>query len=411
MIDRIFVGLNMMLPAIALAFGWLAGCGAIEVAAQTGVRGRELHETYELAPNGSVGVSNLSGYIRVTSWDENRVKVDAVKRGQRGEDPAQVEIQITATTQRIEIRTLYPRGSSNISVDYDLKVPRTSSLSTLNSTSGEITITGPVARAIARSTSGNIHAAKVGGEFQANTTSGNVVVSEIESRLFVQATAGSVTAMDIRDDATVGATSGNVKLERIGGRAVARSLSGWISVSDVGGDAQAESTSQNVTINKVRGRVNAHSLSGSIVVREASEGVRAGSISGKIEVYDSKGRIEVGSTSAEIILDNIESRDILVRSTSGPVRFAGKVSDDGHYEFESFSSDVVLILPPESSFTLTTKSQTGSVNTEFPLQLGRRPTIENRGYLAGTVGKGGAEIRAASFSGSVHIKKSTGQPR
>jgi hypothetical protein len=414
-------------PVLALIAGWflMAGGDALIVVGQTAGQGRELHQTYDLAVNGTVSVSNVSGYIRVTTWNENKVKVDAVKHGRRDEDVNLVEIQVTATPDRVEIRTIYPRGRSNsVSVDYDLKVPRTAGLSSLNSTSGDITVIGPVARVIARSTSGNVgardvaetaslastsgnvNAEKINGELRASSTSGNVNINEVASRLYAQSTSGSVTAVQIRDDATVSVTSGTVRLDRVGGRAVARSMTGWVVVNEVGGDVQAESTSDNVTVTNVRGRVTASAISGNIIIRNVNEGVRAGAVSGKIEITDTKGRIEANTTSDAIILNNIDSQDILAKSTSGSVRFVGKLHENGHYEFESFSSDVVLILPPDSNFTLTTKSHSGSVNTEFPLQLGQIRAVTSRGNLIGTVGKGGAAVRAATFSGNVFIKKS-----
>ncbi len=447
---RISWKIKLKLAALVLIAGWLAMAGREAVSAQ----GREFHQTYDLAPNGTVSLTNLSGNIRITTWNENRVSVDAIKQGRSDEELDQVEIQVTARPDRIEIRTIYrsdppdppdppdrtgpppprrprgPRGRwSGVSVDYDLKVPRTAALSPLNSTSGNITVIGPVARLIARSTSGNVtvqdvtetatvastsgnvRAERIGGELRATSTSGNVIIDDVGSRLFAQSTSGSVTANRIRDDATLSATSGNVKLERVGGRAVARSSSGWVTVSDAGGDVQANSNSDNVTVTGVRGRVTANTISGNIVIRQADDGVRASGVSGRIEVSDAKGRIEVNTTSDSIVLNNIDSRDIQARSTSGSIRFTGKFYDDGHYEFESFSSDVLLILPPDSNFTLTTKSHSGSVNTEFPLKLDRIPSGPNRGYVAGTVGKGGAEVRAASFSGNVIIKRNTGQVR
>src|SRR5215831_11520228 len=78
--------------------------------AQSAEQSRELHETYDLAPGGVVSVNNTSGYIRVTSWGEDRVKVDAVKRGRRDEDLGQVQIQVTPRSGRIDIRTTYPRS-------------------------------------------------------------------------------------------------------------------------------------------------------------------------------------------------------------------------------------------------------------------------------------------------------------
>lgn len=384
-------------------------------------QGRELHETYDIAPNGTVSVSNTSGNIRVTSWNENRVKVDAVKHGRNEDEINQVQIQVNATAGRLEIRTIYPRSRMNVSVDYDLKVPATVALNAITSTSGEVTLTGPIANATARSTSGNVMARaitesasltstsgnvtaeKVGGELRATSTSGNVTVTDVGSRLYAQSTSGNVRAVQIRDDATASATSGNVTLEKVGGRATGRSMSGRVAITDAGGDAQADSLSDTVTIINVRGRATASSVSGDAIVRQAGEGARATSVSGSVELTDVKGRVEAGTTSGSIQMANVDSRDVSAKCTSGDVRFTGKLHEDGLYTFESFSSNVILFVPADSQFRLTARSRSGSINTEFPLQVSGLGG--ERGLVSGTVGKGGAEIRASTFSGNVYIKK------
>jgi DUF4097 and DUF4098 domain-containing protein YvlB len=397
-------------------------------AAQT--QGRELHESYDLAPNGVVSVNNSSGYIRVSSWSENKVQLDAVKRGPRDEDADQVRIQVNATRERIEVQTIYARGrSSNISVDYDLKVPRTAILNQINSASGDVTITGPVERVVASSRSGNVSASavndaatlnsrsgnittsKIGGELRADTASGEVVASEVGSRLYAQSRGGNVRAADVRDDVTATTNSGNVKLDKIGGRATARAMSGWISIADIGGDVQADTLSDSITVTNARGRVNANAVSGNVTLRNVGEGARAVSVSGSVDLSDVKGRIEAATTSGWIRLTNVDSRDVSAKAVSGDVRFTGKLHEDGHYEFESFSSNVILFLPPDSQFRLSARSHSGSINTEFPLTLGQGTRTAERGFISGTVGKGGAEVRASTFSGNVYIRKNTGQAR
>src|SRR5262249_2687419 len=127
--------------------------------------------------------------------------------------------------------------------------------------------------------------------------------------------------------------------------------------------------------------------------------------SGSVELTDIKGRIETGTTSGSVRMSNVDSRDVLAKAVSGDVRFTGKLHENGRYEFESFSSNVVLFLPAESGFRLTARSRSGSINTEFPLQVSG--LTGERGLVTGIVGKGGAEIRASSFSGSIYIKKIT----
>lgn len=393
-------------------------------------QGREFHGNYDLAPNGVVTVNNTSGNIRVTGWDENRVKVDAIKRGGREEEVEGAQIQVTATRERIDIQTLYPRGrQTNVSVDYDLKVPRGAVLDPLNTGSGNITILGPVARvnaasrsgnlsasditdaATLNSRSGNVTATRVKGELRAETSSGEVVVEEAGARVYAISRSGGVRAIQVRDDITASAQSGSVRLEKIGGRAVARSMSGGITINDIGGDVQAQTLSDSVTVTNARGHVSANSVSSNVTLRNVTGGARAITVSGSVELTDVKGRIEAGTTSGGVRLTNVESRDLSAKATSGEVRFVGPLFEDGHYEFESFSSNVILILPPDSQFNVSARSHSGSISTDFPVTLGQGTAVSSRGMLTGVVGKGGAEVRAATFSGSVYLKKSNTQQK
>jgi DUF4097 and DUF4098 domain-containing protein YvlB len=385
---------------------------------------RELHETYDLSPGGAVAVTNTSGNIRVTSWNENRVKVDAVKRAQRDEDPGQVEIQIVPRPERIEIRTVYLRDrGSRVSVDYELKVPRSAVLNSLTTSSGDITVNDPVARVTARSssgaitvrevtgdanltsTSGRITTGRVGGSLNVNATSGELVIGEVASSLTARCSSCNISARGLRDDVTAITSSGNINLERIGGRATARATSGWVKINEVGGDVIAESYSDSVSVTNVRGLVAVKALSGPVTIRNAGEGARVEAVSGSVDIRDSKGRIDVNATSGSITLNNIEGKDVMAKAASGGVLFTGRLYEGGHYEFISFSSNVVLVLPPDSNFNLTVNSLSGAINTEFPLTLGQGRQLGNRAPISGVVGKGGAEVRAISYSGGVQIKK------
>ena len=397
----------------------LSICGAGE--AQPVTQGREFHETYDIAPQGTVTVNTSSGYIRVTSWNENKVKVDAVKRGRNEEEINQVQIQVNATANRIEIRTVYPRSRTNVSVDYDLKVPSSVILGSITSISGDVTLTGPISSATANSTSGNVTARnitesanlsstsgnvtaeKIGGELKGTSISGNVMASDVGSRLIAQSTSGNVNAIEVRDDASASTSSGSVRLEKIGGRASGHSLSGSVSISIVSGDVQADTLSDNVTITGVRGRAMATAVSGNVTIRQVDEGARATSVSGSVALIDVKGRIEVNSTSGSVSLSNVDSRDVSAKAVNGDVRFTGKLYENGRYVFESFNSNVILFLPPDSQFRLIASNRNGSINTEFPLQVSG--LTGQRGLVTGTVGKGGAEVRASTFNGTIYIKK------
>lgn len=412
---------------LLLLIGLLSG--ALSATAQAQAFPRELHESYDLNPQGTVSVTNLSGNIRVTVWDESRVQVDAVKRARREEDWPLVEIRVNSRPERLEITTAYPRGRSNTTaVDYDLKVPHGVVLDAITSTSGDVNLSGPVARAVGRSTSGNVtavgvsgdvqlsstsgnaRAERIGGSLSITSTSGNVTVNDVAARLTARTSSGNLRVTKVRDDAVAIGVSGNVRLENIGGRATARSSSGAVFVVAVGGDVEASTNSDNVIVEDVRGRVIASSLSGNVTVRKVDEGVRANSTSANVEISSAKGRIEAETISGSILLQDIDSRDLRLKSLSSGVQYKGRLHNDGRYEFASFSGDVVITLPAESEFNLTAQSFSGTINTDFPIQL-TSGKLSSRGPVQGVAGKGGAQVKAESFSGSVYLKKDTAQPR
>jgi DUF4097 and DUF4098 domain-containing protein YvlB len=403
-----------------------------DTAAQSAEQSREFHETYDLAPGGVVSVNNTSGYIRVTSWGEDRVKVDAVKRGRRDEDLGQVQIQVTPRPgrpdrpdrpDRIDIRTTYLRNEDGrISVDYDLKVPRGAVLNALTTTSGEITVYDPVARVTANSTSGpitvrevtgdatlsstsgEITAGRVGGSLVVTATSGNLVIGEVTSTLNARCNNCNISARGLRNDATVRTANGSIELERIGGRVNAETTNGRIRINDVGAGVIATSYSNSITVTNARGFVVANALNGSVVIRNAGEGARASSVGGSVQISDSKGRIEADTTNGSISLANIDGKDVSAKSANGGVLFTGRFYESGRYVFFSANGNVVLTLPPESNFNLTVKSDNGSINTEFPLKLEPGAQL-GRGPIVGVIGRGGAEVQAISANGAVHIKK------
>ena len=374
---------------IVLAATW--GIQAQTAPAQA--RRDQIHETYDLAAGGTVSVTNISGYIRITSWDENRVKVDAVKRGGPSEND-QVDVQVSASAAVVVVRVVTDRTNPSrlrdygVVVDIDLKVPRTALLTPIVTISGEIRVTGPVAQLTARSTSGQIEAHDIKGPASLTTASGALLASGI----------GSANSQNV-----VSTMSGRIVLDRVTGRTSARSIAGAVTVTDSDGDVGADSTGGLVVVERVRGRVNASSQGGKVVVRNVQEGANARAVGGSVEITEAKGRIVATTISGSIALSGVDSRDVTARSSNGSVAFVGRINPDGRYSFESFSGSISLLIPAESQFNLTATSHNGGINTEFPIRV--EGGLGNDRQLRGTAGQGGAEIIATGFNGRIEIKK------
>src|SRR5438105_4880011 len=69
----------------------------------------EFHQTYPLSGDGRIDLSNINGSVHITAWDENQVKVDAIKRAGTEELLKDAEIRVEARADSISIETHYLR--------------------------------------------------------------------------------------------------------------------------------------------------------------------------------------------------------------------------------------------------------------------------------------------------------------
>lgn len=144
----------------------------------------EFHQTYPLSATGRVSLSNINGSVRISAWDRNEVKVDAVKRAYTQERLREAEINVNASAGSIEIETEYPdyhwesrdgkRHENPASVEYTLTVPRNARIEEVSLVNGGLTLEG---------LSGPVHASSVNGKVTARGLNGSVNLSVVNGRL------------------------------------------------------------------------------------------------------------------------------------------------------------------------------------------------------------------------------------
>jgi DUF4097 and DUF4098 domain-containing protein YvlB len=144
----------------------------------------EFHQTYALNPTGRVSIANINGDVRISAWDRNEVKVDAVKRAYSPQRLAEVTIDVTNTSDSVLIKTKYPdrnwnsdnrgRENSSASVEYTLTIPRGARLDSAELVNGSLDIDGVQGDVQASLVNGTVKAAGLGGEVKLSTVNGAV---------------------------------------------------------------------------------------------------------------------------------------------------------------------------------------------------------------------------------------------
>jgi hypothetical protein len=144
----------------------------------------EFHHTYPLTANGRIELENINGAVHIIAWDQNQVKVDAVKRAQNNEQLKDASILIENRADSVSIETKYRErdrdyhyfdGRNNpASVEYTLTVPRTARLDEIKLINGSLDVTG---------VSGEVHASCINGKLTARGLAGRARLATINGHL------------------------------------------------------------------------------------------------------------------------------------------------------------------------------------------------------------------------------------
>ena len=175
---------------------------------------QETRRSFTVNPGASIALKNISGNITISSWDGTQVEVVAVKIG-NPDHFDRVEISINDRASRLDIKTKYPnRGNSNVSVRYDLKVPRNVEIDIIESISGNIEIAGIDGEVNAKTVSGSVNVSDIMGSCSIKTVSGRIRIHQVQGSVRANSVSGGIV---IQSDSpsekslTAATVSGNVQ--------------------------------------------------------------------------------------------------------------------------------------------------------------------------------------------------------
>jgi DUF4097 and DUF4098 domain-containing protein YvlB len=143
----------------------------------------EFHQTYALTPDGRVELENINGSVHISTWDQNAVKVDAVKYADSKERLDEAHIEIDSGKEYVSIRTRYPDHDHTFNwgshdnpagVEYTLTVPRGARLDEVKLINGSLDVTG---------VKGEVRASCINGQLKAHNLAGRSDLSTINGHL------------------------------------------------------------------------------------------------------------------------------------------------------------------------------------------------------------------------------------
>jgi DUF4097 and DUF4098 domain-containing protein YvlB len=212
-------------------------------------------QTVNADPRGTVEVSNFSGRINVTGWDESKVSVHANLSG----GIKHVDVRSDHGRTTITVRMENMRWGGGGDADLDIKIPKGSELD-VSSVSADVSSHGVLGTQRLKTVSGSIKAEFSGADTEAKTVSGEV---------FLRGDGKSASLH-------VTSISGGIHLEHGAGDLETTTVSGDLNVQlDPGRSVRMRTTSGRMVLEGKLTKdadIDAQTVSGNVKLHAATEG-------------------------------------------------------------------------------------------------------------------------------------------
>lgn len=194
-----------------------------------------------------------------------------------------------------------------------------------------------------------------------------------------------------------------------GTRVDAHAVSGDVSVRGTKSDVSAESVSGDVEVDDADGRVEVSSVSGDVKAKRLNGTVSVTSVSGDVRIREMSGSLTAESVSGSVDIADTKATSVKAETVSGDVAYRGTLDPRGRYAMQSHSGDVTMMIPENSKADISTKTFSGSIESEFPLVtggVGEDTPRKRRDRMRFTLGGGGgATVDLETFSGSLILRR------
>jgi Putative adhesin len=166
------------------------------LAAGSSAAAQDFQKSYQLGPNGSVRIENVSGNVNIVGYDGSAVTVSAFKEGR---DRDVVQVEDLSAGDRVHLRARYPEDCRrcNASLRFEVRVPRGANVNLDKITTA----------------SGDVSATDVAGDINLNTASGDINLQGVSGKIEVATASGQVRVRNAAGSVSASSASGDVEVE------------------------------------------------------------------------------------------------------------------------------------------------------------------------------------------------------
>jgi DUF4097 and DUF4098 domain-containing protein YvlB len=182
--------------------------------------------TYKVENNAKLVIDNISGWIKIESWDKNDISIEYTihaygdNDSEAKENLQKIKVLSNKSGNQVEVKVKYEKdggflGISSRSVqgyvNFNIKVPKDCRIDAVN-VSGDTQIQGIAAEISSSTVSGENIVKNVKGKLKISAVSGNLVLTGHKGRIEANCVSGDMEFSDIESELKTESVSGDVIL-------------------------------------------------------------------------------------------------------------------------------------------------------------------------------------------------------
>jgi DUF4097 and DUF4098 domain-containing protein YvlB len=187
-----------------------------------------------------------------------------------------------------------------------------------------------------------------------------------------------------------------LNISAVGSDVATRGVLGVQRLSTVSGDVSAELGGSDLELKTVSGDVR---LKG----RGQPARLHVSTVSGDVHLEHGAGDLEVSTVNGTLIVSLDSARSVRARTTSGDLRFVGKLTRGAEFEVTTVSGDLNVRASADGGFTYEVSSFSGDISDCFNANPERTSQYGPGTRLEGKRGEGVGRVRLKTMSGDIQL--------
>jgi|HubBroStandDraft_4_1064222.scaffolds.fasta_scaffold13456_3 DUF4097 and DUF4098 domain-containing protein YvlB len=182
-------------------------------------------------------------------------------------------------------------------------------------------------------------------------------------------------------------------------------VSADIQVRGVLGVQRLSAVSGDVTAEIAAADVEAKTVSGEVRIKGHDQPARLhlSSVSGDLRLEHGAGDLEAGTVSGTMVVSLDSARSVRAHSTSGDLRFEGKLTRGATFEASSVSGDLNVRASADGGYAYEASSFSGDISDCFDVKPERSGEYAPGHRLQGSRGEGAGHMHLKTMSGDIQL--------